>query len=139
MPATYFHLIINLFVFIPILVFFNSFSFYNLLLVVIFSCIIDIDHFFYFSYKLRTIDIRKILGAAIRDLKEDRIHFYFLHTEEFFLLFAVLIFIQNFDLTLILIFSALLLHWLVDAINHYIVHRNFDFLKNYSLIYHLTE
>jgi len=65
-------------------------------------------------------------------------NFYFLHTEEFLLLFAVFIFLRNFDLTLVLAFSSILLHWIVDDMYHYKMHKNFDFLKNYSLLYNLA-
>ena len=139
MPAWYVHTAVNLIVFVPILIFFRIFSFDLLLLILWWSVFIDIDHLFYYSYKLRTFSFFKILKHSNVDFKLDRVHFYIFHTIEFFLLFGIAVYLTNFDMNLSLLLLVVSIHLALDASRHYIKHRNFSWLKYYSAFYYFLK
>lgn len=136
MPSAYVHIILTLLIFIPILMFLQIFSWDLIALIALFGVIIDLDHFIYFGHKLGTPNLFKILKKMNDDLKNDSVHFYPFHTIEFFSIFAIILFVKNFDTTLNLLFFAALLNWIIDGIRHYFYHRNLSWLKYFSIFYY---
>jgi len=139
MPAWYIHTIINLIIFIPVLILLKIFSWDLFLLIIVWGVLIDIDHLIYYFYKLRTFNFSKVLKYSNKDFILDRPHFYLFHTIDFFTVFGIIIYLKNFDIILTLLFLTGLLHWISDSIRHYIHHRNFSWLKYYSLLYYLLK
>lgn len=137
MPSWYVHTAFNLIVFIPLLLFLKVFSIELILLILAWGVLIDLDHLPYFIYKLKTVDFSRILKYSNQDYASDTPHFYPLHTIDFFIAFGIVLYLRNFDLTLTLLFLAGLFHWILDSARHYIIHRNFSWLRYYSAIYHL--
>ena len=139
MPSWYVHTVFNLVVFIPLLLFLKIFSFELILLILAWGVLIDLDHLPYFIYKLRTINFSEIMKYANKEYKLDRPHFYPFHTIDFFIVFSLVLYLQNFDITLTLLFLTGLFHWALDSSRHYIIHRNFSWLRYYSAIYYFSK
>lgn len=138
MPAWYVHVISNLIIFVPILSFLNI-SWDFLLLILAWGVLIDLDHIPYYSYKLRTLNFFKIVEFSDKDFKSDTVHFYPLHTLEFFLIFGGIIYLVDFDLKLVLLLLAGIVHWILDGMRHYLHHKNFHWLEYYSTFYYLSR
>lgn len=139
MPSWYIHTAFNLIVFIPLLLFLEIFSFELILLILAWGVLVDLDHLPYFIYKLRTVNFSKILKHANQEYKLDRPHFYPFHTIDFFIVFSIVLYLKNFDLTLTFLFLTGLFHWTLDSARHYIIHRNFSWLRHYSAIYYFFK
>ena len=139
MPSWYIHVIANLIIFIPLLTLLKMFSLDLIILIIAWGVLIDVDHLFYYFYKLRTFSFSKVLEYSNKDFISDRPHFYLFHTIDFFLIFGIGLLVVNFDTTLSLLFLTGLIHWILDSIRHYIHHKNFSWLKYYSTFYYLLK
>jgi len=137
MPAWYIHTIVNMVIFSPILVFLKIFSVELLLMIITWGVLIDLDHLPYYILKFRTFDFFKILKFSGRDFKSDTVHFYPLHTLEFFVILSLSAVLVKFDMGFILFILTGLIHWILDGVRHYLHHRNFSWLKYYSAVYYL--
>ena len=139
MPAWYVHVISNLIIFVPLLSFLKLLSWDFLSLILACGVLIDLDHLPYYSYKLRTLSFFKIVKYSDKDFKSDTVHFYPLHTLEFFLIFVGIIYLANFDIKLVLLFLTGFIHWALDGLRHYLHHKNFYWLKYYSALYYFYK
>ncbi len=139
MPAWYVHVIANLLIFVPLLTALNAMSFDLLLLIIAWGVLIDLDHLIYYFYKLHTLNFFTVLEYSKKDFKADRPHFYLFHTFDFFIIFGVVLYLENFDIVLSLLFLTGLVHWIMDSIRHYLHHRNFSWIKYYSVLYFLKK
>lgn len=136
MPSWYIHTILNVVIFIPILLFLKIFLSEFLLLIIVWGVLIDLDHLPYYMLKFRTFDFSKILKFSNRDFKSDTVHFYPLHTLEFFIILSIAAVLAKFDTRFILIVLTGLVHWILDGVRHYMHHKNFSWLQYYSAIYY---
>ena len=139
MPAWYVHVISNLIIFVPLLSFLKLLSWDFLSLILAWGVLIDLDHLPYYSHKLRTLSFFKIVKYSNWDFKSDTVHFYPLHTLEFFLIFAGIIHLANLDIKITLLFLTGLIHWILDGTRHYLHHKNFYWLKYYSALYYYSK
>lgn len=93
---------------------------------------IDIDHLFFFTIKHRTINPVKWteIGKKMREKMQPGL--YILHSPEFNLILMLLSFYNG---IVYVIFLSNLIHVLLDIYEHYQYHRNFFWMKKWSIIY----
>lgn len=101
---------------------------------IIWGTFLDIDHLFYLALKYKSLNIKKWLKPWKKLRKNMQAKLYVFHSPEFNLALIILCFVNKFFLIVLL---ASLIHIILDIIEHYLYHRNFTWIKNWSIIYNL--
>ena len=96
------------------------------------SIAIDIDHLFFFTIKHKAISPAKWIeiGKNMREKMQPGL--YILHSPEFNLLLLLLSFFNG---IIFVIFLSNVIHIILDIHEHYQYHKNFLWIKKWSIIY----
>ncbi|EKE10981.1 MAG: hypothetical protein ACD_15C00163G0002 [uncultured bacterium] len=94
--------------------------------------LIDVDHPLLFALKYKIFDPRGWMELARSLYEKQQAELYIFHSPEIHLVLAVLSFIYPF---FFLVLASSWVHIVLDMIGHYRYHRNFQFLKDWSIIY----
>ncbi|HPA25306.1 MAG TPA: hypothetical protein PLK76_00905 [bacterium] len=106
------------------------------LLFIALGFLLDVDHVLYFIIKERTLNPKKLFTAGRAERRKMKAHLYIFHSPEFNLLLLILSF---FNQIFFIILLSNLIHLSLDIIEHYRFHKNFKWLKEWSLINNLIR
>jgi hypothetical protein len=127
------HLIANTAVAIPVQQAFG-WSWGVVLIFILVGVLIDIDHPLLFTVKYKTLSPKKWIKIGKKLEKKMEANLYILHSPEFNVgLFVLSLFHPAF----LVIFVSNMVHIYLDVLVHYRHHRNFLWMKRWSLLYHL--
>jgi hypothetical protein len=129
------HLFTNLIIAIPLKYLFNL----ELNLIIIFilwSILIDIDHIFLFIFKYKTLNLKKIWKISKKLREKMQAELYLFHSPEFNIILLIL---SVFNKLALIIFISNLIHISLDTMEHYKAHRNFKWFKKWSIIYSIIK
>lgn len=97
------------------------------------ALLIDIDHIFYFIYKTRSINPKKIFEKSMEYRKVMRPAPYLFHTIEFNVILIVITLFSQ-ELWLQMIAFGSLIHLLMDVYEHTKYYKSLLWIKNWSVI-----
>jgi len=98
--------------------------------------LIDIDHLFLFIVKYKTCRIKRWIEIGNRLGDKQQAELYIFHSPEVNLVLAISSFFSQY---LFWIFIGGLVHIALDIISHYSYHKNFLFLRQWSIVYRLVN
>lgn len=104
------------------------------LLFIALGVLIDLDHILFLIIKYKTLSPKKLIQAGKEYREKMRANLYIFHSPEFNLFLLMLSFFNHIFL---LIFLSNLMHILLDTVEHYNFHKNFKWLKEWSVINNL--
>jgi hypothetical protein len=125
------HIIVNTSISLPLKYIFGWDWSIVLLFVLAGGVLIDLDHPVYFILKYKTINLKKWLLIAKKMESKMEPGFYVFHSPEFNILLLIAAFFSKIAL---IIFFSNLIHITLDIIKHYKYHRNFLWMKRWSII-----
>jgi len=98
--------------------------------------LIDVDHLFFFILKHKTVNPKRLIliGKKMRSKMQPGL--YVFHSPEFN---VALFLISFFSPLVLIIFLSNLTHIILDVIEHYKYHKNFLWIRSWSIIYSLTH
>lgn len=114
----------------------NDFNYSALALFTIWSIGMDIDHIVYLVCKHKTFSLESWTKYCNGWRKNMQANLYIFHSPEFFLIIFFLCFMYR---SFAVLLTAGLVHLAMDIIEHNQHHRNFSFLKKWSVIYTLAK
>ena len=125
------HLAMNIIISVPLKQYFG-WGWGSILIFIFVGIFIDIDHLLYFIFRYKIIKPREWLriGKKLRVQMQARL--YFFHSPEFN---AILFFLSFFNHIALVILLSNIIHIFLDIIEHYRYHRNFSWMKRWSVIY----
>ena len=94
----------------------------------------DIDHSLFFSVKYRTVSPKRWIKVGKGFQKKMQANLYIFHSPEFN---AGLFILSLLHPAFLVLFVSNIVHIYLDALDHYRYHRNFHWVKRWSLLYHL--
>ncbi len=109
--------------------FINSFK--NYLLFIALGILIDLDHILFLIIKHKTLNPKKLIQAGKKYREKMQANLYIFHSPELNFILLVLSFYKSIFL---LIFLSNLIHILLDTFEHYKFHKNFKWLKEWSIV-----
>lgn len=129
------HLAINTVLSVPV-AYFVGLDWQLVLLFISFAVLIDIDHILYFIFAYGDLTPRKwiVRGNKKRDKMEPGL--YIFHSPEFNLILFLLSF---FNQIVLLMLISNMIHLSLDIFDHYRYHKNFLWMKRWSIVYSLTR
>ena len=110
----------------------NSF----LLIFFIAGLLMDIDHLIFFAVKTKSFSLKKWSALGNKMRKKMQPGFYVFHSPEFCLIIMILSF---FHVYFLIILINYIIHISIDITEHYTYHKNFRFIKTWSVIYQLNN
>ncbi|MFH2021500.1 MAG: hypothetical protein ABIJ34_08875 [archaeon] len=129
------HLMANLIVSYFLKIFLNM-SDHLLLVFILAGVLIDIDHLFLFAVKYRKIDPKEWLARAKMLRKNMESELYIFHSPEFNLLLIAAAFFYE---QIWLIILSNFIHISLDIIEHFTYHRNFRWIRRWSILFFLSN
>lgn len=98
------------------------------------SVLIDVDHLIYFAVKHHAVNISQWIkiGKVYRQAMQANL--YIFHSPEINILWLLMSFVHP---VFPVIFLSSILHLVVDMGEHYLYWRNWSWLKQWSMMYHL--
>ena len=103
---------------------------------IIWSVLIDVDHLILFAIKYKAFTIRKWIKIGYATRSKMQAHLYVFHSPEVNIALFFLCFLHPLFLPF---FLCGLTHVAMDIIDHYKYHRNFAFIKKWSIFYALKH
>ena len=107
-----------------------------LTLFILFSILLDIDHAIYFLLKYPKKSISRLIKKSKEYRKSMRPGFYIFHSPEILLLILIL---SPINQVISLLLLSNLIHIYLDIFEHYRHHKNFKFIKHWSIIYNISK
>lgn len=124
------HLVLSTAVAVPLKYAFNFENTSIFVFIVWSSFLIDIDHIFYYAIKHRTLSFKKWLEVGKKMRNKMQPGLFIFHSLEFNLL--LLLFSALYP-WLLIFFLGSIVHTLLDTIEHYRYHRDFKWIKKWSI------
>jgi len=97
-----------------------------------YSVLIDADHILYFASRFAMRPLKETIRQAKHDRSHMVPHLYIFHSPEFNLLLLAGAFVSH---AIFLLFVSNMIHILLDIIEHYRYHRNFRWMKKWSIVW----
>ena len=129
------HLIVNSLAAIP-LKYYLGWDLRAVLIFVLAGILIDLDHLFYFFVKYKTIKLYQLITIGKELRKRMKPGIYIFHSFEFNI---ILIMASVFHHIIAIVLLSNAIHIILDIIEHYHYHRNFLWIKKWSMIYSFTR
>lgn len=126
------HLVTNWFVWINLYLFTDVNIIYIVIFVLWWWLFIDIDHPILYITKYKIFSVKWWIKKANELCKKLQAELYIFHSPEINL---ILIFLSIFSPLFVWISLSSLLHIALDIISHHNYHRNFKFIKNWSIFF----
>ena len=102
-----------------------------LILFILASVLIDLDHLLFFTFKHKTLNPKKWWDIGVAYHKKNQPNFYIFHSPEFTILLGVLSFYYYFFLVILI---SNLIHLTLDIIYHYQHQKSFQVIKTWSIL-----
>lgn len=104
------------------------------LFVMVGGVLIDVDHLFYFAFKHKTLSPKAWASIGKKMRSKMLPGLYVFHSPEFNVL---LLLFASLNPIILIIFMSNLIHLTLDIIEHYKYHKNFLWIKHWSIVYSL--
>jgi hypothetical protein len=129
------HIVANITISAP-LKYWGGWSWDLIVIFVISAVLIDIDHLAFFSFKYKTVNPKTWLkiGNAMRNKMQPGL--YVLHSPEFNLCLGIM---SYYNEVILVIFLSNIIHISLDIYEHYKYHKNFKWIKSWSIVYALIN
>jgi hypothetical protein len=98
--------------------------------------LVDIDHFFTYVKRNKTLNFKKIARLIIDDYHLNNQHIYIFHTIEFILFFSLMVARTSLNWPYL---ASYLLHLACDGIRLNKLTKSYDWLKKWSLAYYFKN
>jgi hypothetical protein len=128
------HIVVNFFlgIFLHLIGLINSIEYF--ILFVLFGVLIDIDHIFFYIISQHTLSKNKLIKVLMDDRKKMQAGVFIFHSPEFNILVLTLVLFYYHPIFL-LIFISNVVHVFLDALEHYRYHKNFHWIKKWSIVF----
>lgn len=111
-------------------------DFNEFILFILCSVLVDIDHLIFFILNYKTINPTKIISIAKKLRKNMEAKFYLFHSPEFNISLLALSFFSRYAFIILI---SNLIHIALDIIEHHAYHKNFLWMREWSVIYNVAK